>query len=269
MDGVGEAVAFAAGAFADTAAQGAKAVALGAKQVHQMFGGEDGEVFVGNMRDAGGSYVIPEPLVDSRELKEIDALTERYERLVSPGKLQVAGKAIVEVAPQPVKDVVGKVGGAVEETFNGLTKQELVAGAIQKAAEGFGKLEEQAARASVSRDYVLQRVNDGKQDEKVSELGEICLLRSYDVARVADDERLQHLGLAFVEGGGRWCRGLLGSARKLCAQHARLLQGGAVGRHVLRLRRKGRPCRARHRWRGVLEGDVLQRSRKRDRRLRG
>ena len=74
---VGGAMAAAAGAVADAAAQGAKAAAAGAKQVHQMFGGEYGGEFEGNVRGEDGRYLVPDPLLDARELKEIESLKER------------------------------------------------------------------------------------------------------------------------------------------------------------------------------------------------
>lgn len=207
---VGGAMAAAAGAVADAAAQGAKAAAAGAKQVHQMFGGEYGGEFEGNVRGEDGRYLVPDPLLDARELKEIESLKERYERFVEPGFLAKAGKAVSDATPQPVKDAAGAVGGAVADTFNGLSKQELIAGALKFAAEGYDKLEEQAVKTTVSRDYVLQRIDAGKQDEKVSAFDEICLLRSYDLAKVVADERLQHMGLALAEGGGLGAIGFWG-----------------------------------------------------------
>jgi hypothetical protein len=48
---------------------------------------------------------------------------------------------------------------AAGAAFNGLSKQELIAGAIAFAADGFSRLEEQAAKTMVSREYVLQRIN--------------------------------------------------------------------------------------------------------------
>ena len=168
-----------------------------------MFGGELGDEFEGNLKDADGKYIIPDPLLDARELDEIDALAKRYERLVAPSPLRRAGRSIAEAVPQQMKD-------AARAAFNGLSKQELIAGAIAFAADGFSRLEEQAAKTMVSREYVLQRINAGKQHEKVSKLREICLMRSYEVAKIAADERLQHMGIAFAEGGSTGAAGFWG-----------------------------------------------------------
>lgn len=196
--------------FEEAANTGFVAVKTGAKRVHQAFGGEYGEEFDGTLRDENGKYKVPSPLIDKREFDEIDALKERYEKALAPGFIARTGKMIAEKAPGPVKEIAGKAGDAVKDTFNGLTEQELIAAAIKKAAEGFGELEKQAARASASKEYVLQRINSGKQAQKVSDLSEICMLRSYEVASIANGEHLQHMGIALVEGGGLGAAGFWG-----------------------------------------------------------
>ncbi len=187
-----------------------KVAATGAKQVHQMFGGEYGDEFSGNLKDESGSYILPEPLVDRRELEEIDDLARRYDRLLSPGLLEKTGKAVADITPEQAKQLVGKIGDTAKGALNGLTKQELIGDAIKVATEGFEKLEEQAAKSSIGKEYVLQRINAGIQGEKVSQIPEICLLRSYDVAKISNDERLQHMGIALAEGAGTGVVGFWG-----------------------------------------------------------
>ncbi len=195
---------------AQEAANGAKNVvqgaANGAKRVHQAFGGEYGDIFEGNVTTDGGKYILPEPMIDDRECEDIDSIARRYEKMTSPGILAKAS----ELAPAPVKEIAGKVGKAAKDTFDGLTEQELMAAAIKKAAEGFGELEKQAAKASVSKEHVIQCINAGKQEQKISDISEICLLRAYDIAAVTAKERTQHMGIAFVEGGGTGAAGFWG-----------------------------------------------------------
>lgn len=195
---------------AKAAVAGAAAAAAGAKQVHQAFGGEYGDTFEGNVRDEAGNVIVPEPLVDEYELKKQDEITERYQKLVDESKIQKLGKKVVEAAPKQLKDAAKNIGGAVGETLNGLTKQQLIADALKTAAEGFSTFEEQAAKATLGREYVLQRVNAGKQEEKVSDLDEICLLRAYDISKVVGNEKFFHVGLAAIEGGGTGAAGFAG-----------------------------------------------------------
>lgn len=210
-----EAVGNAAETMAGTIADVAGVASSSAKQVHQMFGGEYGDVFVTNLKDEAGSYIIPDPVIDEREFEEVNALTQRYQKLLEPNALAKTGKAISEAAPAPIKDMVRWVGKTTKDTVNGLTKVELISGALDVANEGFKKLEEYAALTTVGRDYVLQRMNHGKQTERISSLKELCLLRSYDVASIAQGERLQHIGMAFMEGGGTGAAGFAGLAPNL------------------------------------------------------
>lgn len=200
-------VADAADAGAKAVNAGAEAVKAGAKKTHQAFGGEYGEIFEGNLAAEDGSYIMPDPALDDREFDEIETLAKRYEKLTSPGAIAKASKQIGEAVPAPVKALANKAG---KDTLNGLTEQELMSNAIKVAAEGFGELEKQAAKASVSREYVISRINEGKQEQKVSSLSEICLLRAYDVAAVSANERLHHMGIALVEGGSTGAAGFWG-----------------------------------------------------------
>ena len=196
--------------FAGMAKNVAQRAANGAKRVHQAFGGEYGDTFKGNVATDDGEYILPEPIIDDRECEEIDSIAKRYEKMTSPGVLAKAGKKAGELAPAPIKEIAGKVGKAAKDTFNGLTEQELMAAAVKKAAEGFGELEKQAAKASVSKEHVIQCINAGKQEQKISDISEICLLRAYDIAAVTAKERPQHMGIAFVEGGGTGAAGFWG-----------------------------------------------------------
>lgn len=214
MAGVANVAAGAINAAASTVAnsvvEGSKAAAEGAKQVHQMFGGEYAEHFVGNLKDENGEYILPNPVINEREYDEINELAEKYKKLLEPSALAKAGKFIGDTTPEPLKAIAGKVGDAAKDTIDGFTKQDLIAGALSWAATGFKQLEEYAARSTVGRDYVLQRINSGKQKERVEELEEICMLRSYDVAKIANNESLQHLAIAFVEGGSTGAAGFAG-----------------------------------------------------------
>lgn len=189
---------------------GVAAIRARAKRAHQALGGEHGDSFKGNLLGEDGTYEMPKPLVDDRERVELGTLTRRYEKLTSPGPLAKAGKQLNDKVPAQVKALTGKVGEVAKGSLSGLTRQELMVSALKVAAEGFADLERRAARASVSREYVIRRINEGTQGQKVSSLSEICLLRAYDVAAVTASERRQHMGIALVEGGGTGAAGFWG-----------------------------------------------------------
>ena len=189
---------------------GVSAVQSAVKRAHQAFGGEYGEVFECTVRGEDGKIHVPDPVIDEREFNEIDELAKRYEKATSSGKIAQMGKKIATAAPEPIKELADKAGAIVKDTLNGFTEQELMAAAIKKAAEGFGEFEKQAAKASVSKEYVISRINEGTQGQKVSALNEISLLRSYDVAATASKEKARHMGIALVEGGGTGAAGFWG-----------------------------------------------------------
>lgn len=189
---------------------GVSAIQTGAKKVHQAFGGEYGDEFESTLRDENGNLIVPEQIVDEREFNEIAVLASRYEKVIAPGRLAKMGKRATEIVPAPVKELASKASDAARDTINGLTESELMASAVKKAAEGFGELEKHAAKASVSREYVISRINEGGQNQKISCLSEICLLRAYDIAAITDKEKFQHMGIAFVEGGGLGAAGFWG-----------------------------------------------------------
>ena len=147
-------------------------------------------------------YVAPDPMYDSREMRELSELTERYEKLTEPGILDRAGSAVMGFLPDGVKDLAR---GAAES----LTEQELYTQMMKIVAEGFGTLERYAAAATVSDKDVLASVNK-EAEEHLSSLDELCLLRSYVVARTAQGQNVQHLLLAAVEGAATGAVGFAG-----------------------------------------------------------
>ena len=141
-------------------------------------------------------------MYDSREMRELSELTERYEKLTEPGILDRAGSAVMGFLPDGVKDLAR---GAAES----LTEQELYTQMMKIVAEGFGTLERYAAAATVSDKDVLASVNK-EAEEHLSSLDELCLLRSYVVARAAQGQNVQHLLLAAVEGAATGAVGFAG-----------------------------------------------------------
>lgn len=204
-----------AGTMVASAAQDAGAIAAGAardaggkvagaaKGAYAAFGGDVPIAQESNLKDEAGFYLLPQPVVSEKEADEIDPLGERWEKAIAPGALVKAGNKVAGMLPQQLKDGLADIG-------KGISGMEYYQAAFEIVAKGFGALEEHAAKMSVSPSYVVNRINQGNQPEKVAEITEICLLRSYDVARIAGDERTRHLGLAFAEGAATGAPGFAG-----------------------------------------------------------
>lgn len=149
------------------------------------------------------AHVAPTPVIDAKEEHALEILTERYERMLEPGVFAKAGEAIGGLLPEAVKDAAGDVADAVKGQW-------LYEQAMNVIMQGFRALEEQAARFSLGPNGVLAEVNKVLTGEKVISIDELCLLRSYEVARVVHGQKWQHLGLAFVEGAATGAPGFAG-----------------------------------------------------------
>lgn len=186
-----------AGAVALDAAEGA------AKGAFSAFGGEVALEQEGNLKAEDGSYELPEPVLSDTELDELDPLSERWEKATAPGVLAKAGGKAMGMLPESARN-------AIASATDSISGKEYYKATLEIVAKGFSAIESQAARMTVSPTYVVNKVNQGPQEQKVSEVAEICLLRSYDVARIAGDERTQHLALALTEGAATGTPGFPG-----------------------------------------------------------
>lgn len=149
------------------------------------------------------NILLPSPIIDSKEDVSIKILTDRYEKLVKPGVLGKTGKKVVEIIPKPIKNV----GKAAKDA---ITEKELYAQCMKVAVEGFGILEKQAAKLTVSERTIVKKVNDVSKDVEITSLEEVCLARSYDISKLVNKYKTQNLGLALVEGGATGYFGFAG-----------------------------------------------------------
>ena len=81
---------------------------------------------------------------------------------------------------------------------------------LTAAAEGFTRLQAQAARYTPGEMEILKAVNACSATRKASRIAEICTLRSYAVHRAVRQSRRQHLLGAVAQGGGTGVFGLAG-----------------------------------------------------------
>ena len=101
---------------------------------------------------ANNHYKLPKPVLNEREIDELESLQKRYERLTKQSLLSRAGKKVGDKA----KDIVPKgVAIVAEDAKEFLNEKELIKQALQYAAEGFSTLEEYAARATVNEKTVV------------------------------------------------------------------------------------------------------------------
>ena len=149
------------------------------------------------------AYIVPVPMVDAKEKTALVSLTERYHKLIQPGKLAKAGTKIGEIIPEPVK----KLGSSARQT---VTEAELFTQCMKVVGDGFSILEKQAAKMTISESAIVAKVNKTLDDNEISELEEVCLARSYDISKLVEKYKVQDLGMAFAEGGATGYFGFAG-----------------------------------------------------------
>lgn len=146
--------------------------------------------------------MIPEPILDTKEISSLAELQSRYEKLVKPSKLVQIGNAAVEKLPEKVRRAGENVGEFIGEKE--ITKQ-----ALNYATEGFKILEETAAKLTISENVILNKINKDREYE-ISKLEELCLVRSYDIAKLVSSYKNSNLVMATLEGAGTGALGFVG-----------------------------------------------------------
>lgn len=148
-------------------------------------------------------YVIPKPMINKKESESLIALTEKYKKMTAPTKLSKAGKKVAEIIPEPIK----KAGRAAKE---GITEAELFAQCMKVVAEGFGVLEKQAAKMTVSEKSIVKKINATTKSNEITILDEVCLARGYNISKLVSKYKTQDLVLALAEGGATGAFGFAG-----------------------------------------------------------
>lgn len=142
----------------------------------------------------GKRYIVPEPVLNQKESKALTELTERYNKLITPGILAKTGSKIGKTIPEPVK----KIGGNIKDT---ITEAELFAQCMKVVGEGFHILEKQAARMSISETAIVKQVNKSIKENEITSLEEVCLARGYDISKAVEAYKRQDLLWTLAEGG--------------------------------------------------------------------
>lgn len=149
------------------------------------------------------NYILPAPVIDAREKQAIKALVARYSQMQNPNLISKAGKKLSGVVPKCVKNLTENVTESISEA-------ELYQQAMNVIGEGFKIIEEQAARFSISEETIIKEVNGIVSDNEITKLDEICLARSYDLARLVNQYKSRDLIVVAVEGGATGVFGFAG-----------------------------------------------------------
>lgn len=153
--------------------------------------------------DEKKQFYIPVPIVNKKEAASLDALTERYNELIKPSRIAQIGIEVEELIPKKIR-LLGM------EIAANISAQELYQQAVDLIATGFKVVEEQAAKFSISEKTILQKVNTVISEYEITELSEVCFVRSYRLAKLVNTYKSQDTFIAFVEGGATGAFGFWG-----------------------------------------------------------
>lgn len=139
-------------------------------------------------------YKLPSPMIDEKEINSLEVLTERYNKIITPSKLNQLGTTVNEYIPNNIKELGNNIKDAI-------TEQELFIAAMKVIADGFAIVEKTAAKSSISETTIINKINKKVTDNEITNVNEICLARSYDISKIVSKYKTGDLRLAFVEGG--------------------------------------------------------------------
>lgn len=148
-------------------------------------------------------YIVPKPVIDKKEETSLVSLTERYNKLIEPGMISKVGAKVSETIPQSVKKIGCSIKGTISEA-------ELFAKCMKVVVEGFAILEKQAAKMSVSEISIVKQINKSSKDNEITALEEVCLARSYDIAKVVGSYKNRDLFFTLLEGSATGYFGFAG-----------------------------------------------------------
>lgn len=137
--------------------------------------------------------LLPSPIIDAKEDKSLQQLTERYDKLIQPGEISKLENNAAALIPQRVKQV-GKAA------TNAITEKELFMQCMKVVAEGFGVLEKETAKLAVAENTIIKRINEVSQEVEIDSVDTICLARGYDISKIVSGYKTQDRMLALVEG---------------------------------------------------------------------
>lgn len=148
-----------------------------------------------NLMNNEKNFIFPDPILDLKEQNAIDALTERYNKLVAPRKTITLVEKTSDKIPVKVKELTDSVKST-------LTEQELLIQVMKVVTDGFHILEQNVSKFTISEKTIIKNVNKIVTDYEITELSQFCFARSYDLAKQVNKNKTIDLSAAFAQGAG-------------------------------------------------------------------
>lgn len=104
--------------------------------------------------------LLPSPIIDAKEDRLLKQLTERYNKLMQPGKISKLGDKAAALVPQRINEV----GKAAKDA---ISEKELFMQCMKVVAEGFGVLEKETAKLAVAENTIIKQINEASQGDQL------------------------------------------------------------------------------------------------------
>ena len=134
------------------------------------------------------------PVIDKKELASFERLTEKYNKMIEPSK----SEKVIEKAETLVPESVKKAGTLLGEW---ITEQELYQQVLKLMVSGFKDIEERVSKYTISESTIIKNISKQSQYISISTIDEICLVRSYDIAKAISRNKDMNCLCAVIEGG--------------------------------------------------------------------
>lgn len=145
---------------------------------------------------------IPNPVLDSKEMKSLDNLSDTYKKLTEPGVIHKTIKATGNLIPKQIKQGVSNIGLSISQ-------QQFYTQMMNVVAEGFKIVEQTASKITISEDSILKKIEQ-EYDIKLDSIEQITLLRSYQIEKLYNQEKTNNLIFSLLEGGATGAAGFAG-----------------------------------------------------------
>lgn len=145
---------------------------------------------------------IPNPVLDSKEMKSLNDLTNTYKKLTEPGVIHKAINATGKLIPEQIKQGISNIGLSISQ-------QQLYSQMMNIITEGFKIVEQTASKISISEESILKNI-EKEYEIKLGSIEQITLLRSYQINKLQNQETTNNLILSLLEGGATGAAGFAG-----------------------------------------------------------
>ena len=148
-------------------------------------------------------YIIPSPILDKREQAIFSGLTYKYIQVKKPGTVSKFADKMLNAATDNMKILGKDVKKTISET-------ELYNQCMKIVVEGFKVIEEKTAKHTISRETIIQQVDQAVTYTRILDLKEICLIRCYDIDNLITFQKYQNLAFVLLEGSATGVLGFAG-----------------------------------------------------------